>query len=1027
MKLRGSISTRVAAYGTIVLTAVGLAVTYVVYTPHQRILEGMELERLRAISQEQHNQVIDAVARLREDVQFLAATPPLAGIARARAAGGVDPLEGDTEAVWRARLQTIFMSFIRRRPHYAQVRFIEFGDGGRELVRVDRVGPNLLKPVTGEDLQRKGDTDYIEAARILARDVVFLSKVNLNREYDRVALPHTPTLRAATAVAGPHGVPLGAIVINQDLRNLFDNLERGRPRGSELYLTNAEGDYLIDTATRSTFGFDLGRPRRLQADLPRLESFFDAKSDSDRLFVEFERASNDGEEEYALQMTKIRFDPADQSRYLALGLYSSYGMLRAESAAVGRKSALAAALLVVVGSLLVFGYVRRLLKPLALVAASTDRVAAGEYDLELPSESDDEIGQLSRSFRTMAQQIEERNRTLEERARKIEEQQARLLTNARLEASHREAQARAVELERTSRHKSEFLARMSHDLRTPLNSMLILAKSLAENREGNLTQDQREAVRVLSGAGADLLALLNDLLDLSKVESGKLEVVFERTSVLTLIGQVRSQLQPLAESKGIELRVELDPDLPKSIVTDPLRLRQILSNLLSNALKFTEFGSVTLVARRRHDPSDSDGQDCLALAVADTGPGIPAEQIDNIFSPYRRLDRDVRSGPGGTGLGLAIVKELTAALGGDLKVESRLGEGSRFEVRLPLEPASDASKSPLPAPPAIESSAPPAIESSAPQPLLLAPPSVAANPESPAPEPLDPAPLNPAPSYAAPLRPESPPRADQPLENAPGAPRVLIADDDSATRWALARSLRSLDSAVTVDEAAAGLQALEAVRNHEYRCVVLDFHLPGLDGVGVLRALAAEPPAVMPRILLYTGRDLDPEERREVESLSASLVPKDGSLDAILDTARLALRPAGASLSPGRRLLLVEDDLASLFALGRELARHGAVVEEARNGLEAIEALGERQDIDAVLMDIRMPVMDGYEAIRRIRLNPRHRRLPVLALTADATREDRERCLAAGATEFVVKPVDPDMLVQKLTRYIAEDLTQSTL
>jgi hypothetical protein len=206
--LRRSISTRVGAVAATVLTVVGLAAVYTVYLPHQNILAEKELQHLAAASEEQHNQIVDSIARLREDVQFLSGTPPLAGISRARAAGGRDPLNGDTEEVWKSRLQTIFLSFLRRRPEYSQVRLIDYSNGGFELVRIDRAGPNLLIAVPPADLQQKGSTDYAKAAALLPRDAVYLSEINLNREYDRVTLPWTPTIRAATPVYGEDHTPL---------------------------------------------------------------------------------------------------------------------------------------------------------------------------------------------------------------------------------------------------------------------------------------------------------------------------------------------------------------------------------------------------------------------------------------------------------------------------------------------------------------------------------------------------------------------------------------------------------------------------------------------------------------------------------------------------------------------------------------------------------------------------------------------------------------------------------------------------
>lgn len=949
---RSSIATRVGAFAASVLTVVGLAAVYIVYFPHQKILAEKQLQSLAAASEERTNQMVDSIARLREDVQFLAGTPPLAGIGRARLNGGTDPRNGDSEEIWKERLETIFLSFLRRRPEYAQIRLIDYQNGGFELVRTERVAPNLLIVVPPQDLQQKGRTNYATGAAALLRDQVLLSEINLNREYDRVTIPVMPTIRAATPVYGDGTAPFALVVIDLNMSRLFDDMERARPPGSELYLTNSSGGYLLDTVSSLAFGFDLGRPRSLQDDIPVLAGFYMDAASEDRGFFDFERMVNSDREEFVMHMAKIRFDPADPSRFLGLGIYSSYDALLADSSAVGRASTLTASLLILLGSVLILFYIRRLLMPLALVAASTDRVAAGEYDVALPPESDDEIGRLSRSFRSMVYQIKERGLQVEHHKLSL------LNINSRLEKARQQLEAKTIDLEQQAgQDKSEFLARISHDIRTPLNSMLLLANALADNREKNLTSEQQQSAKVLAGAGSDLLALVNDLLDLSKLEAGKLQVALENVAIASLIRHVSGQFQPLAAAKGLELLIDLRPDLPDAFVTDPRRLRQILWNLLSNALKYTSAGSVTLTARRVESGR-------IAFKVQDTGDGIPVDQLERIFSPYHQLDRDVRSSSGGTGLGLSIVKELTAALGGELDVGSQLGEGTWFEVRLPIRADS--------------------LEPSEPQPA----------------------------SSSAPLAGPAVPAADR-------LKRVLLADDNAATRWALTRSLQQADPEVRIDEADTGPRALQAIRGQAYQCVILDYHLPQLDGMSILHALKGEPPACMPQVLLYTGRELDAEENREAQSLGAVVIPKEGVLDPLLDAVKRSFSGQHPTDLTGRRLLLVEDDSANSFALSQQLIRLGAQVERARDGLEAVLDLENRQDIDAILMDMRMPVMDGYEAISRIRANRTHDRLPIIALTADATEVDRQRCLAAGASSFLPKPVDLAALAREIQVHCA--------
>jgi CheY-like chemotaxis protein len=241
-----------------------------------------------------------------------------------------------------------------------------------------------------------------------------------------------------------------------------------------------------------------------------------------------------------------------------------------------------------------------------------------------------------------------------------------------------------------------------------------------------------------------------------------------------------------------------------------------------------------------------------------------------------------------------------------------------------------------------------------------------------------------------------------------------LADDDAATRWALTRSFQQAEPEAVIDEADTGPRALEAIRSNAYQCVILDYHLPQLDGMAILQALDKDPPAVMPQVLLYTGRELDPEERRAAERLGAAVLPKEGVLNPILEALKRAFSGSHPANLTGRRLLLVEDDAANSFALTQELIRLGAQVEGAEDGLDALQILADRQDIDVVLMDMRMPVMDGYEAISHIRANLSHSRLPIIALTADVTQADREKCLAAGATSFLAKPLDPQALAREI-------------
>ncbi|MCB9383265.1 MAG: response regulator [Bryobacterales bacterium] len=924
---------------------VAIAGSYVVYRSHQKALAKEALAKIETSTAERVLLVDQRFRRLGEEVRFLAGTPPLDGIARARAlsADHRTSASGDDEQAWKRRLQIIFRSLMQGRPEYSQIRLIDSASG-LELVRVDRVGSSGIEVVNGDSLQRKSDHDYVIKALLLGPNQVFFSEVTLNREYGRPSLPWEPTIRAATPVAGVDGEPFGVLVINQNLSTLFGELSQGIVPGQRFYFTNDRGDYLLDSATGLGFGFDTGRPAHIQEHFPALAGFFGGDERAGWFDLAAARGSDGPSRLYA---RKLFFDPLRPERFLAVGYSASAESLFGASWMVGRDAVALALGLTAVGSCFVFFCVRRSLRPLGAIVESADSIAEGRYDVDLPPDSPDEVGHLARSIRLMIAEVEARSE-------RIREQQAELsAANARLELAKREVEERAEEVRQLSAYRAQFLARVSHDLRTPLNSMLILARSLAENERGHLDDDEVESARILASSGGDLLDLLNDLLDLSRAEAGKLDVLEERANLPELLERVRSQFAALAGAKKVELRLTIDQDL-RWIVADPRRLRQVLWNLVSNALKFTDQGWVAIRARVCNPPeglSTPSGKNWLELCVEDTGPGMDATQIEHICSPYKNLERHVRSGQAGTGLGLAVVREIASALGGDLKVRSEVGRGSRFCVRTPV-----------------------GADARVRQPALLAA-----------------------------------------RREATGHARVLIADDDEAVRWILTRALRDLDASVEIEEAETARESIEALAASAFHSAVVDYHLPGMTGLDVLQRLRAAPGHLLPRLFLYTGRTLTHDEQEQVEALGAEAVEKSADSQALKAFARRLLD--GRAEEPqldGLSLLLAEDDKASLFALKRELSRYGAAVVEASNGYEALLKLRGNSGVRAVVMDMRMPVLDGYEAIRRLRADPLHHSLPVLAVTADATEEDRRMCLAVGATDFLTKPVDPRRLAGRI-------------
>ena len=460
-------------------------------------------------------------------------------------------------------------------------------------------------------------------------------------------------------------------------------------------------------------------------------------------------------------------------------------------------------------------------------------------------------------------ELEEQTAALQQSEKLLQEQQKRLeAMNAELEGKAEEAEAANRELEKRARqllaastYKSEFLANMSHELRTPLNSMLILAKLLSENKEGRLSDKQVEYAATIYSSGNDLLSLINQILDLASVESGKMQLHEEPVTTRDLEDFVRRNFGAIALQKDIELRFEIDADVPAAVVTDPLRLQQILRNLLSNAFKFTERGSVAFSVRRRERTGEPP---VLELAVSDTGIGIPKEKQEHVFDAFVQIDGSIRRKYGGTGLGLSISRELASMLGGEIRLASELGKGSTFTLILPIRKAAPA-----------------------------------------------------------------------------------------------ARELPEQYSAALPEIAASAVP-----------------RLPSAPASAAAAQPAAAPP--VPRMPVF----------------------------------------------PGRTILIVDDDIRNVFALSSRLESCGVQTLHAENGKAAIEVLEANSEVDLVLMDVMMPEMDGYEAIRRIRAKPAFAELPIITVTAKAMKEDRDMSFTAGASDYITKPIDMDRLMTLLAVWL---------
>jgi CheY-like chemotaxis protein/CHASE3 domain sensor protein len=716
--------------------------------------------------------------------------------------------------------------------------------------------------------------------------------------------------------------------------------------------------------------------------------------------------------------------------------------------------------------------------------------------------SNEELEVQSRSLKESQAQLESQQAELEQTNSQLEEQ-AQLLEHQKDELSQAQKvlTERAAELERANQYKSEFLANMSHELRTPLNSSLILAKILADNRTGNLTSEQIKYAQTISSAGNDLLAIINDILDLSKIEAGKVELAPETVVVPRILDDLSRTFQPVAQNKGLGFRIELAPGAPSQLETDPQRVGQILKNLVSNALKFTEAGDV----RVRVFPG---AHDTLCFDVTDTGIGISEHQREIIFDAFRQADGSTHRKYGGTGLGLTISRDLARLLGGDISVMSTPGTGSTFTLTLPLKytPAAEVPVSPLAPAPAVPARSVPKpvpravveddanriqadsrliliVEDDPPFATILRdlahelgfqcivthtandalaavatyrPKAILLDmnlPDYSGLGVLDQLKRNPlmrhipvhvvsvadysqealamgAVGYAMkPVNREQLAEALQKLEAkfSPGVRNVLVVEDDERQRESIRQLLQNEDVKITAVRTAA--DALARLRQTTFDCMVMDLNLPDFSGYELLQKMAEAEDVAFPPVIVYTGRSLTGDEEQRLRRFSKSIIIKDArSPERLLDEVTLFLHQVESKLPverqrmlqvardrdaalEGRRILVVEDDVRNIFALSSLLEPKGASIEIARNGREALESLTRNSNIDLVLMDIMMPEMDGLTAMREIRKRPEWKKLPIIALTAKAMRDDQEKCLAAGANDYIAKPLDVEKLM----------------
>ncbi len=724
------------------------------------------------------------------------------------------------------------------------------------------------------------------------------------------------------------------------------------------------------------------------------------------------------------------------------------------------------------------------------------------------------LTESEKKLQVQQEELRVANEELEERTRQLEAQKEDIsIKNKKLTETQEQLENKANELQQASQYKSEFLANMSHELRTPLNSLLILSNLLSSNKKGNLTPDQVQSAKIIYKSGSDLLHLINDILDLSKIESGKMNIEFLDVLATDMQDEILMSFNALAEDKGLVFDVKIDPAFPQKLVTDRYRLMQIVKNLVSNALKFTTKGKVEVEfiptpEETKFRSQDLTNKNTCCLKISDTGVGIPEEKLELIFEAFQQADGSISRKFGGTGLGLSISRELIKMLGGEIQLESIVNQGSSFYVYLPVENDQQTSsdqlsiETPKPEvktpkeetkPSKLQQTTTPYLEDDRdktedgqtvliihpqkeqaqklmqqvrekkykvivsasirdgivlaekykPKAIMLAVELTASNRQdylklknhkllgklpvhviSPIEQDID--------EEQSELKTLETTEFSDALKSLDkhfnsSLKKMLIIEDNLQTRELIKTLLFDFD--LTIVEAELAEQAYQLMSNDSFDCIILDLGLPDYSGKELLEKLKSNN-ITIPKVIVYTGKEMSQQEVKELESYTNTIILKGLKSDERLmdevtlflhqvtkNTPEIKSKPALASddsIFKGKKILVVDDDIRNVFALGQMLEEREMTVFEADNGQSALDILKNNQDFDLILMDVMMPVMDGYEAMRIIRQTEEIKDIPIICLTAKAMKEDHENALRNGANDYLSKPLSEEKLFPML-------------
>ena len=780
-----------------------------------------------------------------------------------------------------------------------------------------------------------------------------------------------------------------------------------------------------------------------------------------------------------------------------------------------------------------FYWVDTTITPFKGVDGKIEKYVAIRFDITNTKNQMEELAKQGEVLQTQQEELKQMNEELEEQAQNLKQQQEELqmtneeleeqtqslvVKNREVEASKNDIEQKTKQLEISSKYKSEFLANMSHELRTPLNSLLILSKDLYENRNNNLDSVQVESAEIIYKSGCDLLVLINEVLDLSKIEAGKMSINIEPVSLKNFTNELIREFKYHAEQKGLKLHAKLDKELPEFIRTDSQRLKQILKNLLSNAIKFTEKGTVRISI-------SPNTESTIIVSITDTGIGIIEDKQLAVFEAFQQAEGGTSRKYGGTGLGLSISRELAKLLGGEIKLSSKLNEGSIFSLIIPLEIYQEQEHKNTNTPKSYQAKESALFNQSIlkeskylnypnikddrdiitigdktvliieddlkfatillkqankkgfkclsaatgedglmlalkykPQAIILdmtlpgisghvvllelkANPSVRHIPVhiiSAKERSLEPIKEGALEYLMKPVAKEDLEEAFNRIENFVNKKmkNLLIIEDNENSRKAMRILIGNGD--VKCFEAGTGTEALALYQQNQIDCMILDIGLPDMSGFDLIHKLENIKGHSIPPIIVYTGKDLTKEENNELQKYAESIIIKGvKSEERLLDETALFLHRTISNMPKSKQLiinnlydkeaafqakkiLLVDDDMRNLFALSKVLKERGMEIIKAENGKNALEMLELHPDIDLILMDIMMPEIDGYEAIKQIRLQVRFTQLPIIALTAKAMKDDKQKCIDAGANDYITKPIDVERLLSLMRVWLSK-------